>query len=121
MMSFSRCLLLPVLLFCMTACVAPREHRLIESRYASGSIPAIKELGQSKKPVSHEQLKELIDQLESDDSAVRIFAAEALEKLTGSTRDYDYYDDDTDRQKAVDDWRAWLSAQPDPYYPMSSR
>ncbi|HSW44467.1 MAG TPA: HEAT repeat domain-containing protein [Phycisphaerae bacterium] len=47
----------------------------------------------------------LVDRLEDDDSAVRMFAIISLEKLTGIRLGYDYAADDVDRARAVERWR----------------
>ncbi|MDB5294334.1 MAG: hypothetical protein JWO31_317, partial [Phycisphaerales bacterium] len=44
--------------------------------------------------------------------AERLYAAEALHRLTGQTHDYHYYDVEPKRAEAVARWRAWLAAQP---------
>jgi len=53
----------------------------------------------------------LVDRLEDDDEAVRMFAILALEKLTGTRNGYDYSDDPSQRARAVKRWRRDLSQQ----------
>ena len=50
----------------------------------------------------------LVQQLSSDDPAVRFYAIDALRRLTGQTFGYRYYDDDEDRKPAVERWKRWL-------------
>jgi len=50
----------------------------------------------------------LIDRLEDEDEAVRFFAILALEKITGKTMGYYYYEDRQRRLEAVKRWRSWL-------------
>jgi len=53
----------------------------------------------------------LVDRLEDDDEAVRMFAILALEKLTGTRHGYDYAADQTERQRAVQRWRRYVAQQ----------
>jgi hypothetical protein len=46
-----------------------------------------------------------------DDSAVRLYAIIALEKLTGQTLDYEFYADRPDRQPAIQRWKQWLTGR----------
>ena len=48
----------------------------------------------------------LIEQLDSDDMAVRMYAIGALERITGTRRGYVYYESPAKRQPAVDPWVA---------------
>jgi hypothetical protein len=50
----------------------------------------------------------LIDQLSSDDSAVRFYAIADLKQKTGETFGYLYYVDEEKRAASVNQWRAWL-------------
>lgn len=74
----------------------------------SVKIPAI------KKAVREKDLKaagQMIDDLESDDAAVRLYAINGLQALTGERFGYEYYADDSQRQQAVGRWRQWLANQ----------
>jgi len=53
----------------------------------------------------------LVDRLEDDDEAVRLFTILALEKLTGTRHGYDYSADQTLRQRAVQRWRRYVARQ----------
>jgi hypothetical protein len=60
---------------------------------------------------------QLIKDLQSDDPAVRLYAAHALEQLTGQDLGYRYYAPDDDRLAAVARWQQWYdqqSQQPSP-------
>jgi HEAT repeat protein len=50
------------------------------------------------------KIPQLIEQLDSDDPAVRLFAIEALERMTGERRGYKPYDPPHRRAEAVDRW-----------------
>jgi len=53
----------------------------------------------------------LVDRLEDDDPAVRLFTILALEKLTGTRLGYDYSSDDFQRARAAQRWRRYLAEQ----------
>jgi hypothetical protein len=53
----------------------------------------------------------LVDRLEDDDPAVRLFSILALEKLTGTRLGYDYGSDDLQRARAAQRWRRYLAEQ----------
>ena len=72
----------------------------------SGKIPAIKEAVEEHDPAA---VRQLVKDLDSDDGAVRFFAIEALERLTGESFAYHYYDDEDERRPAVLRWRQWLA------------
>lgn len=52
----------------------------------------------------------LVENLASDDAAVRLAAITALERTTGSTLGYRFDDSPGDRASSVARWRAWLAA-----------
>ena len=52
----------------------------------------------------------LVDRLTDSQEVVRFFAILALERITGSTMDWNYYDPPVERAGAVDRWRAWLES-----------
>jgi len=53
----------------------------------------------------------LVDRLEDDDPAVRLFTILALEKLTGTRLGYDYRSDDLQRARAAQRWRRYAAEQ----------
>lgn len=53
----------------------------------------------------------LIDALDDPQPAVRFYASIALEKMTGQTMDYRYYDPWPRRREAVERWRRWLASR----------
>jgi hypothetical protein len=53
----------------------------------------------------------MVEDLSSDDAAVRMFAIGGLRRLTGETFGYNYYDDEDAREPAVKKWQEWLAAQ----------
>jgi len=56
------------------------------------------------------KVKLLVAELDSDDPAVRLYAIQALQHLSGGERyGYDYFAPDDLRAVAVARWQAWLS------------
>ena len=71
-------------------------------------MPAIKEA------VAADDLKSsiaMINDLQSDDAAVRLFAIQGLKRLTGEDFGYRYYADPRQRAPAIERWKRWLKAQ----------
>jgi len=94
-------------LICFTsACAAPRPVRVVSNPDPSGKIPAIK-LSVQRSDMS--VVAQLVKDLDSDDPAVRFYAIEGLERLTGETFGYRYFDDELERRPALEKWDAWLS------------
>jgi hypothetical protein len=75
------------------------------SRDIQAKIPAIKSAAE-KRDLS--AAPKMVKDLESDDPAIRFYAIEGLERLTGETFGYVYYDDAPKRREAVMKWRRWL-------------
>jgi len=91
----------------MTACSADRRRPDLDSAAPGDKLYAIQKLGlraESGRRASRRELQQIIEQLESDDPAVRMMAAMALEKHTGQRRGYDPYAGLAERQAAVDGW-----------------
>jgi hypothetical protein len=91
----------------LTGCSRPTGRGILDED-ASYKIPAI------KSAVAHKDksaVKQLVTDLNNEDAAIRFYAIEGLRRLTGQTFDYRYYDDERDRQPAVQRWKAWLSEQ----------
>ncbi len=64
------------------------------------------------------RIPDLVEQLDSDDPAVRLFAIRALEYLTGTTLGYDYAAPLTRREEAIARWEQYArdlaAAEPSP-------
>jgi len=89
-------------------CSAPRPAIEVTNSDPSGKIPAMK-----KAVREHDVtvVRQLVKDLDSDDPAVRLFAIQALEKLTGQRYGYDYYADEVQRKPALHRWQEWLAQQ----------
>jgi hypothetical protein len=81
-----------------------REKPDINSPDASLKIPAIKS-AVDRKDMS--VVGNLIKDLDSDDPAVRFYAIQGLQRLTGETFGYAYFADADTRRPALQQWQRW--------------
>jgi len=56
------------------------------------------------------KIPEMIELLDSDDPAVRLFAILGLERMTGETHGYDFAAPEAERHAATERWVAWYNA-----------
>jgi hypothetical protein len=91
-------------------CSEPTGPRSVRSEQLTVKIPAIKEAARSGDMSAAPQL---VEDLGSDDAAVRLYAFEALRELAGGgeTHGYVYYADYEQRRAAVAKWQQWLQQQ----------
>ena len=111
MKSFSFLLLaalLPPVCYCIGGCAEPSGPKTVDSKDLSVKIPAIKHAAETK---DRSSIAELVHDLSSDDPAVRLYAIEGLQRLTGEDFGYRYYDDKEARKEAVAKWQHWLEEQ----------
>ena len=87
----------------------PQESKVIGASDPLANIPAMQDAVRDK---DYRAIPKLIGQLDSDDPAVRFYAIQCLQSLTGGrTFGYYYYDDSDARKPAVLKWRQWLAQQ----------
>ncbi len=96
-----------VLSMLIVGCARP-VGRGIADDDASFKIPAIKSAVSEK---NAKAIPQLVEDLDSEDAAVRFYAIEGLRRLTGETFGYRFYDNEADRREAVEKWKQWLEAQ----------
>ena len=89
----------------MAGCI-PTETPRIGAIDPSNNIPAIQEAARNG---DSKAIPALVQQLDNDDPAVRFYAIEALQKLTGQTLGYEFYDDANSRKQAVARWQRWVT------------
>jgi len=94
-----------VLCGAMGSCIG-RDPPSITSRNPDQLIPAIK-AGVAAK--DRQIIPYLVQDLRSDDSAVRFYAIDGLRRLTGQDLGYVYYAEEDDRKAAAGRWDRWLS------------
>ncbi len=92
----------------LVGCTAPREPRVITDPDPAGKIPAIVAAVQNK---DLRAAKQMVTDLDSDDAAVRFYAIQGLERLSGQTFGYNYYDDAPARKPSLERWQTWRAAQ----------
>jgi len=91
------------------ACVHPREPIRFDSKDVNVRIAAIRRAARNKDKSAAPQV---VLALDDEDPAVRFYAIEALRRLTGERKGYDYFEEDPDlRRPAVEWWRAWVVEQ----------
>jgi len=91
------------------SCRAPRPPVSIKNEDTDIKVLAIKKAAREK---DKSAIPQLVEELSNDDPAVRFYAIEALEELTGQTMDYKYFEDEDGRKEAVDKWKTWLAQRP---------
>ena len=77
----------------------------LESSSPTVRIMAIKRAGDSKDSAA---VPQLVDCLQNEDESVRFYAVEALRRITGTDRGYDYKESPQKRAAAVKRWRDFL-------------
>lgn len=101
---------LPLFLIALfvVSCRPPRPPLRIDDPDPIVKIPAIKKAVREQ---DRRQIELLISDLDSDDAAVRMFAIEALQRLTGEDLGYRYWDNEIDRRPALERWKTWIEEQ----------
>ena len=89
-------------------CTAPRGPLVVTDPDPSVKIPAIKKAVRKK---DRGAVKQLVADLDSDDPAVRFYAINGLQRITGERLGYDYYADDEARRAAVRRWQDWANGR----------
>ena len=92
-----------------TGCSEPTGPRTVRSSELSVRVPAIKRAVEQKDVSAAADLVRQLD--DDDDAAVRLYAIQGLQRLTGQDLGYRYYDDKETRKPAVERWNNWLSEQ----------
>ena len=69
-------------------------------------IPAIQETAETERL---RDVPRLIELLESEDSAIRLYSIQALRRLTGETFGYRSWDDAQQREEAVNRWKRFAA------------
>ena len=79
-------------------------------RSVDNADPAVKIRAMKRLVREHDvnAARKLVAELDSDDPAVRLYAIEALERLTGERFEYQYYFDEEQRKPSVERWQQWL-------------
>ena len=94
----------------VAGCSPGRGPLSIRDEDPASRIPAMK---QAVAAGDRSVIPVLIECLDDEDAAVRLFAISSLEKFTQNRLGYEYYDDAAQRQPALERWRQWLKEHPD--------
>jgi hypothetical protein len=102
-----------ILIFAVSslACRGTLPTPNVAAEEPEAKIPGIKRAGEAQ---DRSALPELVESLNDDDPAVRLFAIAALEKFTGDRFGYEYYLDEEQRKPSLARWREWLNQQQQP-------
>lgn len=92
------------------SCAAPATdlYSRLQDQDPGVRSAAVVEAGNRKDPNAATYL---VDRLGDSETEVRFFAALALEKITGQTMGYRYYEPSDRREEAIGRWREWLKAR----------
>jgi HEAT repeat protein len=84
-----------------SACAPSATEADFESAHPAARLYAIEAAAERKDPTD---TPSIVEQLDSDDPAVRLMAIEALERITGETFDYHHDDPSYMREAAIKRW-----------------
>jgi hypothetical protein len=98
---------LAALLLC-AGCQAPRGPVDIHSDDPDLKIIAIQRAAATN---NKQDIAPMVDELNSEDPAMRFYSIEALRRLTHDDLGYRYYEDDEQRAPAIARWKDWLKKQ----------
>lgn len=87
----------------LAACAPRAEKGDFDSENPAAKLYAIRQAGDDKDAAD---VPKLVEQLDSDDPAVRMFAIEALEQITGTRLGYNPYASIEARRPALEQWQA---------------
>lgn len=68
-------------------------------------------VAQTARTNDRDNIPRLIDELDSDDPAMRMLSIRTLERLTGQTLGYDHTQPAFLRKEPIERWRTWLAQQ----------
>ena len=95
----------------LSGCKGPFDHKIglsdLENPNPAVRIMAIKWAGDNKVSSA---IPRLVDFLHDEDSSVRFFAIEALQRITGTDNGYDYKARPQLRAEAVERWREFIKS-----------
>lgn len=99
--------LLAMLIFPVAGCGPPRTPypASLQSEDPGDRVRALKRAAEMN---DRDVLGLIVDRLEDEDEAVRMFAILALEKMTGTRLDYRYYAPAAERRRIAAAWRKYL-------------
>lgn len=94
----------------LSGCFSP-DPKSLSSDSPPSAIPAIKTAADTN---DRSAIPRLVQDLSSDDSAMRFAAIQALRQMTGKDFGYQYYYTEAQRRPAVKQWQQWLKEHSSP-------
>jgi hypothetical protein len=104
---FGRRILACTTVLLASACTAPAPEADFDSPDPAARLYAIERAGAERDRTSTPRL---VEQLDSDDAAVRMMAIEALKRIEGETHRYRHGDPPHERRAATEQWVEHVSA-----------
>jgi HEAT repeat protein len=106
------------LLASLLGCAPSASEGTLHSPDPNAKLYAIVRAGERK---DRSAIPELIEQLDSDDQAVRMYAIQALQRITGERMGYIHYAEPEQRRESVDRWvEAYKSGKFGPVAPKTA-
>ena len=84
----------------------PTLYQRLQDEDAKVRIAAVVEAGQTK---DRKALALLVERLNDSEKDVRLYAIIALERITGQTLGYQFYEPSEARERAVERWRQYVA------------
>lgn len=94
---------IPLVLLLPAACAPPASEGGFDSPDPASRLYAIHRAGEAKDRAA---IPSLVESLNSDDAATRMFAIQSLERITGERLDYNPYATLIERDAAIERWVA---------------
>jgi hypothetical protein len=95
-------------LLCAIGCQDPRGPVSLNSDDPDLKIIAIRNCAADN---DQRDIPKLVENLNSDDPAIRFYSIEALHRLTHDDFGYHYYEEEDQRAPALLRWQAWLQSR----------
>jgi hypothetical protein len=105
---FGRPVLASMTVLLASACTAPATEADFDSPDPAARLHAIGRAGEQRDETA---TPSLIEQLDSDDPAVRMLALEALKRIEGGTHGYWFGDPPHERRAAIGQWTDHVSTR----------
>lgn len=106
---FGRTMLIGMTALLAGACTAPASEPDFDAAAPAPRLQAIQQAGAQRDPAA---TRSLIEQLDSDDPAVRMLAYEALRRIDDTEHGFHHGDPAPERRDAIARWAGHVSAEP---------
>jgi hypothetical protein len=96
---------------CCLLCIAGCQERGPVSIHSDDPDLKINAIQRDAATNNTQDIATMVEELNSDDAAMRFYSIEALRRLTHEDFRYRYYEDDDQRAPAIGRWKEWLKLQ----------